>query len=357
MALPSARLASFREVPVVDLSAAWQGTAAARRRLAEEIVEACERVGFLYIAGHRVEPGSIDGIFAMARRFFALPLAEKMRVSFAGSRHFRGYLPLGAKGSVKQPEYENLHEGFQIYAELAADDPDVLAGKPLHGPNLWPPALPELRLEILRYHGALAALGCAMLRLFALGLGLEEEFFLQFYRKPLMQLRLLRYPPPDPALHARHLGVRAHSDTGAFTILAQDDTGGLEVMNREEEWIAVPPRAGSFVVNIGEMMKVWTDGRFSSNVPSRDQPLGPRALLGAVFRQSRFRGGHRPGHPFRGPPRNAALPQHDRSRRQDALWRGAALDLPQDLALGGWVRRASAGRLTPVRQDRALNGP
>lgn len=264
MALPSARLASFREVPVVDLSAAWQGTAAARRRLAEEIVEACERVGFLYIAGHRVEPGSIDGIFAMARRFFALPLAEKMRVSFAGSRHFRGYLPLGAKGSVKQPEYENLHEGFQIYAELAADDPDVLAGKPLHGPNLWPPALPELRLEILRYHGALAALGCAMLRLFALGLGLEEEFFLQFYRKPLMQLRLLRYPPPDPALHARHLGVRAHSDTGAFTILAQDDTGGLEVMNREEEWIAVPPRAGSFVVNIGEMMKVWTDGRFSS---------------------------------------------------------------------------------------------
>ncbi len=79
-------------------------------------------------------------------------------------------------------------------------------------------------------------------------------------------LRLLHYPPQKPDEDGVHLGARAHTDTNAFTILAQDNNGGLEIRNRDNEWVAVPPIAGTLVVNVGEVLKVWSDGIFSSTL-------------------------------------------------------------------------------------------
>jgi isopenicillin N synthase-like dioxygenase len=263
MALPSARPLSLAEVPVIDLGPMRSRLASERRRIAREIAAACRESGFFYIANHGIPTALVDEMFDAARRFFALPIDEKMEVSLLRSANYRGYLPMkmmGADPSIKG----NLHEGFQIHLELGPDHPQVAAGKPLHGANQWPRAMPSLREKMLRYHARLHEFALELLEMFALGLDLPERIFHRFFTLPMMQYRFLHYPPQGPTDPGDHLGTRPHTDAGAFTILAQDAIGGLEILLRNGEWIRVPPIADTFVVNIGEMMKVWTDGIFAS---------------------------------------------------------------------------------------------
>jgi isopenicillin N synthase-like dioxygenase len=263
--LPVAKKVPLTHVPIVDLTAMRSGDPAARRALADEIAQACVDLGFFYIVNHGIPQTSVDAMFAAAKRFFALPEAERMALEISKATHYRGYIPL--KLMAQAPTFAassaelkgNLYDAFQIHAELPPDDPDVLAKKPLHAANPWPAAMPELRALWLAYYAQLGGFAAEMLRLFALGLDLPETALDRFFRKPMMQLRMLHYPPQDPGDPGENMGLRPHTDSGAFTILAQDRVGGLEVQTRSNEWIEVPPLAGSFVINLGEMMKVWSD--------------------------------------------------------------------------------------------------
>ncbi|HXF35182.1 MAG TPA: 2OG-Fe(II) oxygenase family protein, partial [Candidatus Acidoferrales bacterium] len=239
-----------------------------RRALASEIAQACADLGFFYIVNHRVPNASVAGMFAAAGRFFSLPLEARMEVALSKATHYRGYVPLKAmaqkpKWSASEDELKgNLYEAFQIHTEFTQDDPDVRSGKPLHGANRWPSAMPELREVMLAYFELLGRFSEEMLKLFALGLDLPETALHGFFRKPMMQLRMLHYPPQAPSDPGENLGLRPHTDSGAFTVLAQDRVGGLEILTRSDEWIEVPPLDGSYVINLGEMMKVWSDGVF-----------------------------------------------------------------------------------------------
>ena len=111
-----------------------------------------------------------------------------------------------------------------------------------------------------------------------MALGLEEAYFDPFYRRPLFQLSLLHYRPPKSLRQEDiEIGAGEHRDTGAFTLLMQDDTGGLEVARKDGEWVAAPPIPGAYVINIGDMMMRWTNGRFVST-PHRvvNRALKPR---------------------------------------------------------------------------------
>jgi isopenicillin N synthase-like dioxygenase len=99
-----------------------------------------------------------------------------------------------------------------------------------------------------------------------MALDLKEGALKPYFGKDMNSLRILHYPPLPPEDDGVHLGARAHTDTNAFTILAQDNNGGLEIRNRDNEWVAVPPIENTFVVNVGEVLKVWTDGIFSSTL-------------------------------------------------------------------------------------------
>lgn len=259
----AARKLSFSEVPVIDLAPALAGERDGRKAVAASLAEACGRVGFFYVKNHQVPSSEITAIYQAARDFFDLPFEAKNEVAITKNPLYRGYLPVFTKG--KDPKIkENLQEAFQIHPELPADDPRVLAGKKLHGSNPWPTAMPDLKPRMMRYYQQMWSLAQELLKLFALGLDMPETTFLKFFSEPMLMLRLLHYPPQRPDEIGDHIGTRAHTDSGAFTILAQDDTGGLEVCNIDGEWIRVPPIADSFVINIGEMMKVWTDGIFSA---------------------------------------------------------------------------------------------
>lgn len=263
--LPTATKLAFSEVPIVDLAPLRSGEAAARRSVATEIAEVCGRVGFFYIKNHGVPEADVEAIFETAREFHDLPLEAKMEVSITKNDHGQGYLHGRSKG-VHETIKPNLQEAFQIRRPLAPDDPDLLAGKPLHGVIPWPSAMPSLRPRMMAYYEKLNTLGYELLALFETGLEMPAGTLKAFFTKDMNSLRLLHYPAQAPEESGEYLGARAHTDTNAFTILAQDPCGGLEIRNREGTWVAVPPVDGTFVVNVGEVLKVWTDGVFSSTV-------------------------------------------------------------------------------------------
>jgi isopenicillin N synthase-like dioxygenase len=263
--LPTVKKLAFSEVPIIDLAPAMTGVASDRRKVAQAIGEACSRVGFFYIENHGISSADIAGIFRTAEDFHNLPLEAKMEVCVSNNGHFQGYLP-GMTKSNDQRVSQTMQEAFQIRRPLAPDDPHLLAGTPLHGMIPWPSAMPDLQPRMMAYYHKVDALGRELLSLFELSLDLPQNTFGKFFRKDMNSLRLLHYPPQPPDGPGEIHGTRNHTDTDTFTILAQDMNGGLEVLNKDREWVAVPPIADSLVVNVGEILKVWTDGIFSSTV-------------------------------------------------------------------------------------------
>ncbi|MGE0715169.1 MAG: isopenicillin N synthase family dioxygenase [Alphaproteobacteria bacterium] len=261
--LPEARAPRPGEIAVIDLAEIDSPDPAVRARLAEEVARASRDVGFFYIVNHGIPAASVAHMFDTAEKFFDLPVEAKNEVAIAKSPLFRGYIPSNHIGT--DPKLKaNLQEAFQIHLDLPPDDPDVRAGKPMHGPNPWPSAMPRLKPDMTAYQQQMWALGRKLLPLFAIGLGLAPDALDRFFTKPMIMLRLLHYPPQAPDDSTESIGTRAHTDTGVFTILAQDTVGGLEIMTKSGEWITMPPIPDSYVVNLGEMMKAWSDAIFTS---------------------------------------------------------------------------------------------
>jgi isopenicillin N synthase-like dioxygenase len=258
---------AFTEIPIIDVSGLLAADEAARLACGCKIGRACRDVGFFYVVNHGIAQPRIDEVFAVARRFFALPEAEKMAVALARSPFMRGYFPL--EGEILDPALGgDWKEGFDMALDLPLDDPDVVARKPLHGPNQWPTRPYEFRSILQRYFDDLIELGRTLSRGFALSLDLPEAFFTRRMQRPTAILRLLRYPPnPQAAAMAKaQPGCGAHSDYGYLTILAQDDVGGLQVQNRAGAWIDARPVPGAYVCNIGDMMAQWTNDRFAATL-------------------------------------------------------------------------------------------
>jgi isopenicillin N synthase-like dioxygenase len=248
-------------IPVISLAPLLAGGGEGVRSVAAAIRKAATEVGFFYIADHGIPAGLIAETHGMARRFFALPLAEKRRIEI-NHRH-RGFLKMG-EATMHGAKRPDLKESFIFGLDLPEDDPDVRAGKELMGPNLWPPALPEMKRVLDAYYGAVVGCGETLLRALAVALDKPEDFFLASFRKPLARGSIIYYPPQPPALGGEQFGVSPHSDYGCLTLLWQDDNGGLQVRDKQGGWIDAPPIPGTFVINIGDLLARWTNDLFAS---------------------------------------------------------------------------------------------
>jgi isopenicillin N synthase-like dioxygenase len=153
----------------------------------------------------------------------------------------------------------------------------------MHGPNLFPENIPELRASVLEYLQAMTQLGHALMAGIALSLGLKESYFADLYTAdPLILFRIFNYPPPvvtpgeEPGF-----GVGEHTDYGLLTILRQDMAGGLQI-KRKSVWIEAPPIANAFVCNIGDMLDRMTGGRYLST-PHRVRNISGRHRQSVAF--------------------------------------------------------------------------
>jgi isopenicillin N synthase-like dioxygenase len=250
-------------VPVVDVGALVDEGADDRDAVAagRAIDLACREVGFFSVVGHGVDPGLLARLDRNAREFFALPEAEKAEIAMPlAGRAWRGWFPLGGELTSGAPD---LKEGLYFGAELAADHPRVRAGTPLHGPNLFPARPAGLRDDVLAYMAAMERVGQAVLSGMALAMGLGRHWFAEHLTgDPTLLFRIFRYPPSTGGAAPRW-GVGEHTDYGLVTVLAQDDRGGLQV-KAPGGWVEVPPRPGSLVCNLGDMLERLTGGRYRS---------------------------------------------------------------------------------------------
>ena len=242
-------------IPVIDL----------QRDSAAEIGAACRDTGFFYVNNHGVPQALVDAQFDWTRRFFALPLAEKLDIDLRKSPCSRGYEAMGNQ-TLDADAPPDLKEGFYMGWHRDADHPYVKAGLANHGPNVWPRSLPGFAEQMQRYYDAMFALGKRLSRLLARSLELEETFFERNFDEPMAILRLLHYPPHPQNAAPKQLGAGAHTDWGLITLLAQDSLGGLEVRHADGHWLRADPIPGTFVVNIGDMLERWTNGMYHSTM-------------------------------------------------------------------------------------------
>jgi len=224
--------------------------------------EACTRYGFFYLEGHGVSEDYLDEHLRQCRRFFELPLEAKL--SCLLNEDHRGYTPLCSE--TLDPEHQSkgdTKEGYYIGKEMKEN-----SGKehlPLHGANVWPEEklLPGWKGHMLSYSKTMHCLASKILRLLSLALDLPPHYFDDKFSDPLMMLRLLHYDATESEPSEGVLGAGAHTDYGMMTLLLTDSQPGLQVLVKDS-WIDVPPRAGALVVNLGDMLERWTNGRFRS---------------------------------------------------------------------------------------------
>ena len=259
-------------LPVIDIAPFFTGTSAQRAQVAAQVAAACENIGFLLISGHGIAPDLTDDAFAAAAAFFDLPSATKQLCAPAQSSDPRGYHRLGTKNLAKTLGFDNppdLREQFYIgppqdrAAEMTAY-PDAAF---LYAPNIWPAQPAHYQRIFTRFYTAMEALARTMMRIFALGLGLEEQHFDGAIDRHFSTVPANDYPPLgyQPLPHQVRCGE--HSDFGSLTILAiRQGRSGLQIKNARAEWIDVSAAPGQFVVNIGDMMQRWTNDRWRSTI-------------------------------------------------------------------------------------------
>ncbi|KAL4974713.1 hypothetical protein BDW66DRAFT_167573 [Aspergillus desertorum] len=267
----------FDSIPVIDLSTLNSPHFRERQKLAACVKNACIEVGFFYIKNHGISGELIDRAFEAARRFFALGKEQKLECYLANSKNFRGYSPLyGEKPSnpeLERPAQGALAEAFDIGYELAGDIRKSPDGRPpqdeygLHGENQWPDerVLPGFREVYLEYFSQVLELARKLIRILALALDQEEDFFNSAVEYPGVASRMLHYPP-QPVEGQEFPGQAAHTDWECFTILAQDRVPALQVLNNQGHWVAAPPIEGTLVVNIADCLAAWSNYQFKSTI-------------------------------------------------------------------------------------------
>ncbi|MCX4684794.1 isopenicillin N synthase family oxygenase [Kitasatospora purpeofusca] len=279
-ALPTTSPATEDALPVIDLSLA-HGSPADRTRLHDALRAAATGVGFFQLVGHGVTPAETDALTDAMRAFFTLPEADRLAVANLNSPHYRGYTRTGDERTGGSQDWRDQ---LDIGAELPPHVPGP--GEPsywwLEGPNQWPTALPALRDAALTWIDRLGSVARTLLHELLTAIGARPEFYdYAFAGHPHLRLKLVRYPGTAP--DGAGQGVGAHKDYGFITLLLQDTVGGLQVQRADGSFLDVPPMPGAFVVNLGELLEVATDGYLKATSHRVVSPPGARERYSVPF--------------------------------------------------------------------------
>ncbi|KAI4596752.1 hypothetical protein KJ359_005094 [Pestalotiopsis sp. 9143b] len=262
---------TFERLPEVDFSLASSPELSDRQAVARQVRKAFTEVGFMYATNTGISPSLQERVTNVIKEFFARPLEEKMKIHINKSPTIKGYEALletrlddRTVGDLKEA-WNMADDPFEPEQNAPADlDLSVYPPPPL---TQWPEHPADFRKTIYEYRVAAQAFSETLLRLIALSLDLEENYFDYMTSFPMAGLRALHYPS-QPAAADDQIGIGAHADYSWFTLVNQLslDTPALEVLNANGHWVPAPPVAGSLVVNVGDFLERATNDKFVSTV-------------------------------------------------------------------------------------------
>ena len=257
--------AALRKIPIIDLGDYLAGKKGALATLATQLRNACETVGFFYISNHGVPKKLIEDAFAENQRFHAQPIEDKRKLKI--DQYNIGFLEINtstqAHSTVHKATKPNQNESFFVSHDRPIDHPDRVNKVPLRGGNYWPSELFGFRDKVMEYFYALNDLAQQLLPPLAVAMGQEHDGLeYLFSEENHAVLRLLHYPPTK--LEENDFGAGPHTDNSFLTILARMEVPGLALKLPSGEWFAPPLIDGTFLVNIGNMMRRMSNNTFLS---------------------------------------------------------------------------------------------
>ncbi len=248
-------------IPIIDISALSGNDEVQKLKLVNKLGDTARNIGFFLVENHGISHEDIQKVYDQAKRFFALPIEEKMQFYIAKNPTHRGYVPFTEKGDYPD-EISRNYEAFDLGMEL---EPALrmTQGSRLVGSNVWPDLL-EFREIVYGYFQNVANVGMQICTALEHYLGLKQGSITAQMQQPISQLRLLHYINLETA-GARSVNMGAHTDYECLTILHTANEG-LQISPKTGEWIDVPVRPDAFVVNIGDMMEAFSNGVFRSTL-------------------------------------------------------------------------------------------
>ena len=254
-------------IPVIDVGKYLSGDIEAREQFAVDLRAIQESLGFFVIVNHGVEQSLIDHSFEEVAKLFALPLDIKMK--YQVGYHHIGYIP--DRAMITRPHDVDIHgvhnntsvdinEGWAFMRERNSDDPKVIANVRHRGLNKWPEELPSFRPVLRQYQESMTSLALQMLPAYARALEMPADYFNDKFTNPEYHIRCSWYPPS--AIQNECFSLAPHADHSSMTYLPLMEVPGLEVMSPSGKWIQVEPLRGGIVVNTGEFLNRWSNGRF-----------------------------------------------------------------------------------------------
>ena len=256
MSYAEAKILDQSLIPVVDIQPLRDGSDP--KGVAKLLHEASQKLGFIYIKGHGIPEEVIDSARAGAYEFFGQ--TESVKAAVKVTAKHRGWLGQGG-AKMKDGAKADLKESFIWGHE---DDDRALMDHDLRGENIWPAELPHMSQEAMSYFQHAHKVAHHLMRGFALGLDLDEDFFLKTASRPLSRASYVYYPAQPADLGSSQFGVGPHTDFGVLTVLCQDSVGGLQVEDASGDWIQAPPIEGTLIVNVADLLSRWTDGAYKS---------------------------------------------------------------------------------------------
>ncbi|KAF2619477.1 hypothetical protein F2Q68_00041275 [Brassica cretica] len=263
----------FKSLPVIDISplllkcddpdmAEDPGVI----QVVQQLDRACRDAGFFYVIGHGISEDLIKKVREITRGFFMLPYDEKLKIKMTPAAGYRGYQRIGENVTKGKPD---IHEAIDCYREFKQGKYGDL-GKAMEGPNQWPEKPHEFKELMEEYLRLCTDLSRNILRGIALALGGSPyEFEGKIAGEPFWVMRLIGYPgaPFTNGKLENDVGCGAHTDYGLLTLVNQDeDKTALQVRNLGGDWISAIPIPGSFVCNIGDMLKILSNGVYESTL-------------------------------------------------------------------------------------------
>jgi len=240
------------QIPVIDFKTYDEAKPESITELGEQVSDALTGLGFMAVTHIGVEPERLAKIFAASKAFFMQPDEVKNACAYTNPEDNFGFQGM-LQEHLDPTRPADLKEAFTMRSPFKYSMDDTR----------WPSS--EFRELILDFYQLCMQCAFKVLRAFAASLGVEKDFFVQYHNGENVTLRLLHYPSSGADISSpEQLGAGAHTDYGVITLLFQDNVGGLEVQDRDGVWQPVDYVENAIVVNTGDLMERWTNGKFRS---------------------------------------------------------------------------------------------